>query len=499
VTVRLRPLAIPLLALSLLSGCDRVEHWFKKDDNSAPVVIPAQQDGRVAMLLPDFTQLVERAGPAVVNIQATRNGSADTDTQSDDDAQPSATPQEQDPFFDFFKRYMPNPNDQGDNQDPSSQDSISFGSGFIISADGYIMTNAHVVAGGNPIKVVLTDKREMKARLVGMDKRTDVALLKIDGGDLPVVKVGDPDLLKPGEWVAAIGAPFGFENSVTAGIVSAKGRSLPDESYVPFIQTDVAINPGNSGGPLFNLKGEVVGINSQIYSRSGGFMGISFAIPINLAINVADQIKANGKVSRGQLGIGIQEVTPELAQSFGLSQAHGALVVRVETQSPAAKAGILTGDIVLRVNDRSVDSSKDLPMLVGAMRPGTKVKLTLWRKGSEITVVATLAELTNDAASAPTAPAMPQSYEFGKLGLIVSELPASQLAQFGLKGGLLVEKAKGLAGHAGLQGGDVIIGLNQQEIGSVKAFERALSASKGNAALLVRRMNDTLFIPLKLN
>ncbi|MBV8049513.1 MAG: DegQ family serine endoprotease [Paludibacterium sp.] len=495
-TVRVRVLLAASLSLALLTGCDQVQKWFHKDEPLAPVVIPAQQDGKIGMLLPDFTQLVERDGPAVVNIQALRTGIA-----ADDDSADAGT--QDDPFFDFFKRFMPNPYDQGNDgqqQDQPQTDSISYGSGFIISQDGYIMTNAHVVQGGNPIKVVMTDKREFKARLVGLDKRTDVALLKVDGSNLPVVKVGDPDQLKPGEWVAAIGAPFGFENSVTAGIVSAKGRSLPDESYVPFIQTDVAINPGNSGGPLFNLRGEVVGINSQIYSRSGGFMGISFAIPINLAMNVADQIKMKGKVSRGQLGVSIQEVTQELAQSFGLSQPRGALVVRVDPQSAAARAGVQPGDIILQLDGRPIQSSKDLPQLVGNMKPGSQVKLRVWRKGGEVVLNVTLGELSNDTAAQPAAePNQPQSYQFGKLGLIVSEIPPAQLAQIGLRGGLLVEKVKGLAARSGLMGGDVIIGVNQTEVTTIKGFEQALASSRGNIALLVRRMSDTLYIPLKLN
>ncbi|TDR82260.1 DegQ family serine endoprotease [Paludibacterium purpuratum] len=493
-TVRVRLLLAASLSLTLLTGCDQVKQWFHKDEPSAPLVIPGQQDGKIGMLLPDFTQLVERAGPAVVNIQAMRTG-----VTSEDD---SGTGTQDDPFFDFFKRFMPNPYDQGsEGQEQPQNDSISFGSGFIISSDGYIMTNAHVVQGGNPIKVVMTDKREFKAKLVGLDKRTDVALLKVDASNLPVVKVGDPERLKPGEWVAAIGAPFGFENSVTAGIVSAKGRSLPDETYVPFIQTDVAINPGNSGGPLFNLKGEVVGINSQIYSRSGGFMGISFAIPINLAINVADQIKVKGKVSRGQLGVSIQEVTQELAQSFGLTQPRGALVVRVDPQSPAARAGVQAGDIILQLDDKPIQSSKDLPQLIGNMKPGSKVTLRVWRKGNEVALNATLGELSSDTAAQPAGQPnqQPQSYQFGKLGLIVSEIPPAQLAQIGLRGGLLVEKVKGLAARSGLMGGDVIIGVNQAEVTTIKGFEQALANSHGNIALLVRRMSDTLYIPLKLN
>lgn len=493
-TPALRTLVGALLAASLLSGCDKIEHLFKRDQNQpAPVAVPAQADGRVAMLLPDFTQLVEREGPAVVNIQATKVDSG----SSQQSEMPFPIP-EDDPLFDFFKRFIPN---QPNQQDQPSADSISFGSGFIISNDGYILTNAHVVMGGGQIKVMLTDKREMKAKLVGLDKRTDVAVLKVDAGNLSVAKIGNPAQLKVGEWVAAIGAPFGFENTVTAGIVSAKGRSLPDENYVPFIQTDVAINPGNSGGPLYNLRGEVVGINSQIYSRSGGFMGISFAIPIDIAMGVADQIKAKGKVSRGQLGINIQEVSQELAQTFGLPRPAGALVVRVDPTGPAAKAGLQTGDIILKFNDKAIDSSKDLPMLVGSLPPSTKVKLAVWRKGKEIALQATLGELASDPTPEPRQEQgnSPQSFQFGKLGLIVSELTASQKNQLGIGGGLLVQKAQGAAGRSGLQRGDVIIGLNQMEITSIRSFEKGLTASKGNIALLVRRQDSTLFVPLRLD
>ncbi|WP_293763309.1 DegQ family serine endoprotease [uncultured Aquitalea sp.] len=488
----LRTLAVTALAASLLTGCDKIESLFKKDAQPAPVAVPAQADGRVAMLLPDFTQLVERDGPAVVNIQANR-----VDASPQQSELPFPVP-EDDPLFDFFRRFIPN---QPNPQDQQPEESISFGSGFIIGADGYIMTNAHVVSGGSQIKVMLTDKRELKARLVGLDKRTDVAVLKVDASSLPVVKIGSPSQLKVGEWVAAIGAPFGFENTVTAGIVSAKGRSLPDENYVPFIQTDVAINPGNSGGPLFNLKGEVVGINSQIYSRSGGFMGISFAIPIDLAMNVAEQIKAKGKVSRGQLGINIQEVTQELAQSFGLPKPSGALVVRVDPQGPAGRAGLQTGDIILKLDGRDIDSSKDLPMMVGALQPGAKVKLTVWRKGGEKTIEATLAELAPEPGVQPRQKeeTQPQNFQFGKLGLTVTELTPGQRNELGLRGGLLVQKAQGASARSGLQHGDIIMGLNQTEITGIAAFEKALASAKGNIALLVRRQDSTLFVPLRLD
>ncbi len=486
-----RTLLIATLTVTVMSGCDKVERLFKKEQ-PAPVAIPAQENGRVAMLLPDFTQLVDREGPAVVNIQASRTDGGGAQTQTDN---PYPVP-EDDPLYEFFRRIMP----QQVPQDSQPSDSVSYGSGFIISDDGFIMTNAHVVQGSGIIKVVMTDKREFKARLIGLDKRTDVAVLKVDAKSLPTVKVGDPNQLKVGEWVAAIGAPFGFENSVTAGIVSAKGRSLPDENYVPFIQTDVAINPGNSGGPLFNLKGEVVGINSQIYSRSGGFMGISFAIPIDLAIGVADQIKVKGKVSRGQLGVNIQEVSQPLAQSFGLGAARGALVVRVTPGGSAEKAGLQAGDIILKVNDKNIESSKELPVVIGAMKPGIKVSLVIWRKGHEKSFSAVLDELSQEPVS-DSQEDVPQgqSYQFGKLGMTVTELNSAQLQQLGLPGGLLVQKAQGVAARSGLQHGDIIIGLNQNPVSTVKQFEKALSDSRGNIALLVRRMDSTLFIPLRLN
>ncbi|UTH76790.1 DegQ family serine endoprotease [Chromobacterium sp. IIBBL 290-4] len=479
-----------LLAASLLSGCDRIEQLVKGSSQPAPVAIPAQNNGQVAMLLPDFTQLVSRDGPSVVNIQASRENASPQQQSS----MPFPVP-EDDPLYDFFRRFMPN---QPQQQDQAPEESVSYGSGFIISSDGFILTNAHVVADGGQIRVTLTDKRELRAKLVGLDKRSDVALLKVAAADLPVAKIGNPSDLKVGEWVAAIGAPFGFDNTVTAGIVSAKGRSLPDETLVPFIQTDVAINPGNSGGPLFNLRGEVVGINSQIYSRSGGFMGISFAIPIDLAMQVADQLKTKGKVSRGQLGINIQEVTQELAQSFGLQRPSGALVVRVDPKGPAARAGLQAGDIILKLNNQVIDSSKDLPMLVGALGPGTKIKLMVWRKGIEKTLEATLAEQPDNTGSAkPANDSAPQGYQFGKLGLTLSELTQEQRADLGIRGGLLIQRSQGPAARSGLQAGDIIVGLNQSDVTSIKAFEKALADAGGHAALLVRRGESVLFIALR--
>ncbi|MDF0606846.1 DegQ family serine endoprotease [Neisseriaceae bacterium TC5R-5] len=493
-TTYLRTLMGALLISSLLSACDKIERFVKSGNQAAPVAIPSQQDGRVAMLLPDFTELVVRDGPTVVNIQASRESNS---TQQS--SLPFPIP-EDDPFYDFFRRFMPNRPQQPQQPEQGPEESLSFGSGFIISTDGYILTNAHVVNGSNQVKVVLSDKRELPAKLVGLDKRTDVAVLKVDAKDLPAVKVGSPAELKVGEWVAAIGAPFGFDNTVTAGIVSAKGRSLPDENYVPYIQTDVAINPGNSGGPLFNLKGEVVGINSQIYSRSGGFMGISFAIPIDLAMSVADQIKSKGKVSRGQLGINIQEVTQELAQSFGLPRASGALVVRIDPKGAAAKAGIQTGDIILKLNGKSIESSKELPLLVGSMLPNTKITLSVWRKGTEKQIEAILTELSAEPSPEPAASGQnPQGVPFDKLGLTLIELDAEQRTELGIRGGLLVQKARGSAAHSGLQAGDIIMGLNQTEVSNIANFKQALTGAKGTLALLVKRGEAVLYIPLSLN
>jgi serine protease Do len=327
--------------------------------------------------LPDFTELVEKQGPAVVNISTTQ-----TARSSGRGGQPFPF-DENDPMNEFFRRFIPRqPGMPGFPGAPRDFESRSLGSGFVVSADGYILTNAHVVDSADEILVRLTDKRELKARVIGTDKRTDVALIKIEATGLPTVRLGDPGTLKVGEWVVAIGSPFGFDNSVTAGIVSAKGRSLPQENYVPFIQTDAAVNPGNSGGPLFNLKGEVVGMNSQIYSRSGGFMGISFAIPIDVAMEVQAQLRASGKVSRGRIGIVIQEVNKDLADSFGLNKAQGAAVNAVEKGGPAEKAGIEPGDVILKFDGKAIVNSSDLPRIVGSTRPGSRVMIQVWRKGS---------------------------------------------------------------------------------------------------------------------
>lgn len=487
------PIALAASVMVLLSGCDKVQELTHSTPTPAPIAVPAQ-GSQIGMLVADFSQLVEREGPAVVNISAQRDG------EPEDNAAASPFPfpiPENDPLFEFFKRFMP-PN--GAQQEPQDREAVSYGSGFIVSPDGYVLTNAHVVAGSSQLQVKLADKREMKARLIGLDKRTDVALLKVDEGDkLPTVKIGNAATLKVGEWVAAIGAPFGFDNTVTAGIVSAKGRSLPDDTFVQFIQTDVAINPGNSGGPLFNLKGEVVGINSQIYSRSGGFMGISFSIPIDVAMNVAEQLKKTGKVSRGQLGVHIQELSKELAQSFGRDSAKGALIVNIEPESPAAKSGLQVGDIIISVDGKAVDSSRDLPMLIGARLPGTQVTLGLWRKGKEVSASVVLAEMKSDAPPAKkSAEPKEGAMSLPKLGLNLSALSREQRRESGLAGGLLVESVTGLAAKSGLMAGDIIVAVNQTETPDFDSLQKALSASGQTAALLVRRADNTLFIPLRL-
>ncbi len=438
--------------------------------------------------LPDFTQLVEKQGPAVVNISITQMVRGDM-----------GVPQfpglsEDDPFYEFFRRFQPPHRGQ-----PREHKTQSMGSGFIISADGYILTNAHVVDGADEVNVRLTDKSEYKAKVIGTDRRTDVALIKIAASNLPKVTLGNPDQLKVGEWVVAIGSPFGFENSVTAGIVSAKGRSLPQENYVPFIQTDVAINPGNSGGPLFNMKGEVVGINSQIYSRSGGYMGVAFSIPIDVAMEVSNQLKSGGKVSRGWLGVVIQEMNKELAESFGLSKPSGALVANVEKNSPADKAGLEVSDVVLKFDGKSVESSSDLPRLVGAVKPGKKITVQVWRKGAAKELTLTVGEMPTEKL-AQSSRSSKSAKAANRAGLTLNELSESQLREMKIDHGLLVEDADGPAARAGIQRGDVILSFNNRDVKTVEQFNQLLSPYKPGStfALLVRRGNNALFVPLRL-
>lgn len=497
VNISKKLLLASLAAVLMLTSCDQVNSWLQPKDESPFVkeVAPAKDDGQVAMLLPDFTLLVEREGLAVVNIQALREGMTERRIAPQNSPFP-----EDDPFYDFFKKLIPNNPEYQLPEDNSN--ALSYGSGFLISDDGYILTNAHVVNGASQIKVMLGDKREFSAKLVGLDKQTDVAVLKIEATNLPVVKIGSPAALKVGEWVAAIGAPFGFDNSVTAGIVSAKGRSLPNESYTPFIQTDVAINPGNSGGPLFNLKGQVIGINSQIYSRSGGFMGISFAIPIDIAMNVANQIKATGKVRRGQLGVLIQEVTYDLGQSFGLEKPYGALIAKITPGSAAEKAAIKVGDIIIRVNGKKVESSKDLPMMIGAIPPGEKITLGIWRKHKEIEASVQLGEVMTAQATpeskAPAENTYKQGFELPALGLTLATLSDQIKEQTKLNTGVLVLRAQGAAARSGLIAGDIILSVGQSEVMDEASFKAAINKEEGSVALLIRRGEDAIFLPLKI-
>ncbi|MEK6211637.1 MAG: DegQ family serine endoprotease [Pseudomonadota bacterium] len=434
--------------------------------------------------LPDFTELVEKQGPAVVNVSTTsapRSG-------------PQSPVPEDDPFYDFFRRFGP--------PQPRDYEARSLGSGFIISADGYILTNAHVVEAAEDINVKLNDKREFKAKVIGSDKRTDVAVIKIEASGLPAVKIGDPERLKVGEWVLAIGSPFGFESTVTAGIVSAKGRSLPQENYVPFIQTDVAINPGNSGGPLFNLKGEVVGMNSQIYSRTGGFMGLSFAIPIDVAMDITHQLRTAGRVSRGRIGVVIQEVTKELAESFGLPKAAGALVNSVEKGGPADKAGLEPSDVILKFDGKTVSSSSDLPRIVAQTRPGSKATMQIWRKGAAKDVTVTVGEMPEEkVAQRPGRRDSKSGNVVARLGLTVSELSAEQRKELGIGGGLLVEDVQGAAAKAGIRRGDILMALNNQDIKSVEQLTQLLSQFEKakSVALLIRRGDGALYVPLRLD
>ena len=436
-------------------------------------------DGTVGMLLPDFTQLVAREGGSVVNIQAVN------------DAKESELSTESDLFSEFFKRFN-NPDDE------SSSNNGNFGSGVIISADGYVITNTHVIKGMTEIKVALNDKREYPAKLIGSDEKSDIALLKIEASDLPVAKIGSPSELKSGEWVAAIGAPFGFDNSVTAGIVSAKNRTLPNENYMPFIQTDVAINPGNSGGPLFNLKGQVVGINSQIYSRSGGFMGISFAIPIDVAMNVAEQLKSTGKVERGQLGVVIQELSYDLAKSFGLDKPAGALVAKVSPNSPAEKAGLEVGDIIRSVNGEAVRSSSDLPMTISAIRPGDEVKLGIWRKGETLEITAKLVS-QSEQKSAQIEPE--ESYRSNRVTAFTfpaAGLTISVRTNNSDEPELVISRVQGIAAKLGLRRGDVIVRVGKQAVRSQEEFDAAVRQAGNQIPLLINRSGDAFFTVLNV-
>lgn len=444
-----------------------------------------------AVELPDFTVLAEKEGNKVVNISSIVERSASQNN----------IPFQDERMQEFFKRFgipnLPGIPPQGREQPP--QESVNgTGSGFIIESDGYIITNAHVVAKADTVVVKLADKREFKAEILGLDRRTDVALLKIKAKNLPKVEFGNPEKIKVGQWVAAIGSPFGLENTMTVGVISAKGRALPQENFVPFIQTDVAINPGNSGGPLFNTEGEVIGINSQIYSRTGGYMGLSFAIPIDVAINVAEQLKKNGKVIRGWLGVAIQEVTEDLSESFGLKDTRGALIAMVEKNSPAEKGGIQPGDIILKFNKNNIASSSDLPKFVGTTQPFTQVPVEILRKGKEIKLSLKIGEMPTEEPM--VASNQEKTKKVNRIGLTLRELTKQDIKKINGRNGLLVIEAEGSASTAGIRSGDVILAFNNTAVESIASFNRDIRrVPEGKTiALLIYRNGNTIYIPVKV-
>jgi serine protease Do len=445
-----------------------------------PVAATAASAEPATITLPNFGRIVDRYGPAVVNISVTGTTKTSAAQSPLDELDPD------DPFSQFFRQFRA-PTPRG------GVPTHGLGSGFIISSDGTILTNAHVVDGASEMIVKLTDKREYKAKVLGVDKLTDIAVIKIDAKDLPVVSMGDDKIAHVGDWVLAIGAPFGFENTATAGIISAKSRSLPDEGYVPFLQTDVAVNPGNSGGPLFNLKGEVIGINSQIYSRTGGYQGVSFAIPIDVAIKVKDDILAHGKVTRGRLGVAIQDVTQSLARSFNLPKPTGALVSSVDAGGTAAKAGLQPGDVILKLNGEEVSSSNDLPPRVADLKPGDTAKLEIWRDGKAREISVGIGESHDKELASASAPT-----EHGRLGLAVRPLTPEEKEQGNIKGGLLVEEAGGPAARAGIEPGDVILSVNGRSVSTATELRSLVDKNDKSIALLVQRDNQRIFVPIDL-
>ena len=471
--------ALPAGALYLYGAAPHAEEVATAKVETPMPAAPATQSS-LRQGLPDFSGLVQQYGPAVVNISV--KGNVKTAVQMPD--LPGFN--DDDPILRFFRGF------QGHGQ--PSVPAHGEGSGFIVSPDGVILTNAHVVADAKKVTVRLTDRREFEAKVLGQDEASDVAVLKIHADHLPVVRLGDPRKTKVGEWVVAIGAPFGFENSVTAGIVSATGRNLPDDSYVPFIQTDVAINPGNSGGPLFNLDCEVIGMNSQIYSRSGGYQGVSFAIPIDVAMNVSQQLRTSGHVTRGRLGVGIQDVNQALAESFGLDKPRGALVGNVEKGGPAEKAGLKAGDVILAFDSQPVETAGDLPAMVARATPGRTAEVEVWRDGAKRSVRVELGEMNEGSAVASNQ----GDSDSGRLGLQVRPLSPDERREADLSNGLLVEDVDGAAAEAGIRPGDVVLSANGAPTRSVADLRKVVTAAKNHVALLVQRGETRIFVPVEL-
>jgi serine protease Do len=467
--------AAPLAALYTVGAAPTTAHAQGSPPPAA--VTSAQPRGGVAVMLPDFTTLVKKYGPAVVNIRVIEKS---TDEGEGNPFGPNS------PFAPFF-RGLPF-------QAPPEQPVRGEGSGFIIQPDGLILTNAHVVAGASRVTVQLTDRREYTARVIGVDKVSDVAVIKISANNLPTVNLGNSNSLQVGQWVLAIGAPFGFENSATSGIVSAKGRTLPDSGYVPFIQTDVPINPGNSGGPLFNMNGQVIGVNSQIYSRTGGYMGVSFSIPINVAMQVAHQLMSTGHVSRGKLGVVIQNVDQGLADSFGLPEPEGALVSSIEQDGPGARAGLQPGDVILALNGEPVQSSTELPVRIASLTPGTTVHLTVWRAHSKREVDVKLGSMGSQTVASAQHP----QQQGGSLGLAVRPLSHDEEQEAHAHGGLLVESVTGPSEDAGIQPGDVVLAANGVRVSTAEQLRSAVQQSRGHVALLIQRGNARIFVPVQV-
>lgn len=486
-----------MLALAgVLTACGQdTDNTTKQDTSDSRDTAPARADAGdgepLVTGLPDFTALVKKEAPAVVNISTVTRRERSQQSQLD---------QLPEMFRRFFDEFGGRPGGPGGGPAPRSE-TESLGSGFIISSDGYVLTNYHVVGEADEIVVRLQDRRELDAELIGSDPQSDLALIKVDASDLPVVDIGSSDDLQVGEWVLAIGAPFGFDSSVTAGIVSAKGRSLPTDNYVPFIQTDVAINPGNSGGPLFNLNGQVVGINSQIVSRSGGYMGLSFAIPIDLAMDVADQLRETGEVSRGWLGVLIQEVDRDLAESFGLDKPMGALVAQVQSGSPAAEAGLQPGDVIIAFNGREIQRSAQLPKWVGALKAGTEAEMTVVRDGDEKTLEVTVGELPDNPQAGMAGQPDQDQGESDKLGLEVRAASAAELARVKADHGVVITGVQdGPAARAGLSSGDLLVSLNGKPVDSLDAY-REIAADlpdEGTVPALVNRDGNARFVAIKL-
>ena len=480
-SLKAAPLVLALLGAGIIGGAavEAVHHATPPATAAvlAPVpaaTVPSPAVAGGSVVMPDFPLITQRYGPAVVNISVTGRRSGGTPDMSDP--------------LEFFRQFQRGGRPQRDTP------VHGMGSGFIVGADGLILTNAHVVRDATEVMVKLTDRREFRAKVLGSDPKTDVAVLKIEAHNLPTVTFGSTENLRAGEWVLAIGAPFGFENTVTAGVVSAKGRSLPDDSSVPFIQTDVAVNPGNSGGPLFNARGEVVGINSQIYSQSGGYQGVSFAIPIEVANRIKDQIVKNGKVEHAKLGVSVQEVNQSLADSFGLERPEGALVASVEKGSAAERAGLKAGDVIRSANGRVIVSSGDLPALVGLAAPGERIAFEVWRQGKKVQLTAELGR----AADKNVAASEPQGADGGRLGLALRPLNPQERQESGLRAGVVVQEVGGPAEAAGVEAGDVVLAVNGTPVTTVDEVKTAVEKSRKSVALLIQRGDDKIFVPIRV-